>query len=92
MVMEVQTSIKTRPRWATRARLRVVATKDYAFASESIKLGGVQARVAERREAIAAPLVSGDKKNVASTVRHIVTNLLGQNAITGHSKALLHSV
>jgi hypothetical protein len=92
MVVKVQVGIETRPRWATGARLSIVATKDYAFACDRVELGGAQARVTERRETIAAPLVSGDEKNVASAVRHTVTDLLGHNAITGHSKAWLHSV
>ena len=83
MVVQVQAGIETRPRWATGTRLGVVATKDHTFAGERIKLGGAQARVAECREAVAAPLVSGDEKNVASAVRHTGTDLLGQNAITG---------
>ena len=85
-------SIETRSRWATGTRLSVVATKDHALAGKRIKLGGAQAKVAECREAVAAPLVSGDEKNVAIAVRHTVTDLLGQNAITGHSEASLHSV
>ena len=83
MVVQVQTGIETRPRWATGTRLGVVAAKDHALPGERIKLGGAQARVAECRETIAAPLVSGYEKNVASAVRHTVTDLLGQNAITG---------
>ena len=88
MIVQVQSGIETRPRWATGARLGVVAPKEHTFARERVKVGGVQTRVAERRQAIAAPLVSGDEKNVAGGGGHTVTDLLDQGAIAVRSIAV----
>ena len=50
--------------------LRVVAAKQRALRGQTVDMRGPEARVADRRDAIGAPLVERDQEDVGTDVRH----------------------
>ena len=65
VVVQVQPGIEAGAARRTGRRLRVVPPKQHAVARQAVQVRGLEAAVAERRKAVAPPLVRGDEKDVA---------------------------
>ena len=64
VVVQVEAGIEARPARAAGRRLRVVAREQHARLGEAVEVRGTHARMSERGEAVAPPLVGGYEEHV----------------------------